>query len=96
MLNTVGCIIALAACVAASVYAVKFYRLIGYKPLITLPIAFIYASILRVMRLLYALDVTQFGESGVSLVGTLFFLFYVLVVVGIYCVYRAAKKGLGG
>ena len=96
MLNTVGCVIALVACLTAGVFAVKFYRLIGYRPLVTLPIAFFYASALRVMRLLYALDITQYGEAGVSLVGTLFFLFYVLVVIGIFCVYRAAKIGLGG
>lgn len=93
MASIISCVIALCACIIGGIYSWKFYKLINYKPLILLPIAFFYAIPLRFLQLLFALDITHWLQATTP---SIFTGFWIMLVMGIVFIYEAVKKQLGG
>ena len=81
-------IIAVVASVVALIFSCKFYGLVGYRPLIVLPISLALSAAARVVRLLVVA-----GHLNVNLnfVADAICVFYVLLAVLVVILFKAAS-----
>lgn len=81
--------VAVGGAIVGFYYGWRFYRRIGYGPLVVLPIGMIFAIVGRGLRLARILTNYPINEE---LIINLFCIFWILLAIGLACLYRAAKR----
>lgn len=89
MINIMVSILALVAAFIGFIYSLKFYERIKDKMLLVLPIAMIYSTSVRVLRLCNTIGATCIDESAL---GNAVAVMYILLAIGFWCLYKASAQ----